>query len=125
MSNLFDFRPDHNDELDGATRRDAALALLRARRATLIRELQIAALRVVLDRGQVCADDVRALVPIPSAVSPKVVGAAFRGLATAGLLRRDGFANSKRPQAHARPLSQWQLADADAAAAWLDTHRAI
>ena len=54
MTNLFDFRPDHNDELEGATRRDAALALLRARRATLIRELQAAALRVVLNRGQVC-----------------------------------------------------------------------
>ncbi|TPW00841.1 MAG: hypothetical protein FD124_3890 [Alphaproteobacteria bacterium] len=122
MSNLFDFRPDHNDELEGETRRDAALTLLRVRRAVLIRELQAAALRVALDRGAVCADDVRALVPIPVAVSPKVVGAAFRELADTGILCRAGFINSKRPQAHARPLTQWQLADAAGAAAWLAAH---
>ena len=100
---------------DGEARRDAALSLLRARRADLIRECTAAALRVALDRGEVCADDVRAVVPIPADVSPKLVGCVFRDLADAGIIRRTGFRNSNRPAAHARPLSVWKLTDTGAA----------
>lgn len=119
MFNLLGPDPARNGPGDGEARRDAALALLRARRADLIRVLQAAALRVALERGEVCADDVRALVAIPPAMSPKCVGAAFRELADAGYLRRAGFRNSNRPIAHARPLSVWRLADAAGAAARL------
>ena len=104
---------------EGESRRDAALNLLRVRRADLIRECTAAALRVALERGEVCADDVRALVPIPADISPKLVGCVFRDLADAGILRRAGFRASTRPIAHARPLSIWHLADAAGAAAWL------
>lgn len=104
---------------DGEARRDSALNLLRVRRADLIRACSAAALRVAIDRGEVCADDVRALVPIPAGISPKLVGCVFRDLADAGILRRIGFRNSKRPTAHARPLSVWHLADSAAASAWL------
>ena len=110
---------------DGEGRRDAALNLLRARRADLIRECTAAALRVALERGEVCADDVRALVPIPPDISPKLVGCVFRDLADAGILRRAGFRVSARPIAHARPLSVWRLADAAGAAAWLAAHRTV
>ncbi len=104
---------------DGEARRDAALALLRVRRAELIRLCSAAALRVAFDRGEVCADDVRALVAIPFDISPKLVGVVFRDLADAGFFRRAGYRNSTRPAAHARPLSVWQLADATGAAARL------
>jgi hypothetical protein len=107
---------------EGEARRDAALCLLRARRADLIRACTAAALRVALGRGEVCADDVRAVVPIPADISPKLVGVVFRDLADAGILRRAGFRPSTRPAAHARPLSVWQLADAGAALAWLAAH---
>lgn len=107
---------------EGEARRDAALNLLRVRRADLIRECTAAALRVALDRGEVCADDVRAVVPIPADISPKLVGVVFRDLADAGILRRAGFQNSTRPAAHARPLSLWRLADAASALARLDAH---
>ncbi len=100
---------------EGEARRDSALNLLRARRADLIRKCTAAAIRVALDRGEVCADDVRAAVSIPPDVSPKLVGVVFRDLAHAGILRRDRFRNSTRPAAHARPLSVWRLADAAAA----------
>jgi len=100
---------------EGEVRRDAALNLLRARRADLIRACTAAALRIALDRGEVCADDVRAGVPIPPDISPKLVGCVFRDLADAGILRRAGFRPSTRPTAHARPLSVWRLADATAA----------
>ena len=72
-----------------------------------------------------CRDDVRALVPIPPGVSPKLVGCVFRDLSDARILRRAGFRTSTRPIAHARPLSLWQLADADAATAWLAAHRTV
>lgn len=108
-----------DDRRDGESRRDAALNLLRVRRTDLIRACTTAALRVVLDRGEVCADDVRAVVPIPVDISPKLVGCVFRDLADAGILRRDGYRNSIRPAAHARPLSLWRLADASAATARL------
>jgi hypothetical protein len=121
MFSLFGPDPARNGPGDGEGRRDAALALLRVRRADLIRILQAVALRVALERGEVCADDVRALVAIPPTVSPKCVGAAFRELADAGLLRRAGFRNSNRPIAHARPLSVWRLADAAGAAVRLAT----
>ena len=120
MSTLFDAEPDYKAE--GEARRDKALNLLRVRRADLIRDLTAAALRVAIDRGEVCADDVRALVPIPPDISPKLVGVVFRDLADAGILHRAGFRNSTRPAAHARPLSIWMLADADAAQAWFASH---
>ena len=106
--------PPIGDFDKGKSLRDAALNRLRTRRADLIRECTAAALRVALDRGEVCADDVRVVVPIPADISPKFVGVVFRDLADAGILRRAGFRNSTRPAAHARPLSLWRLADADA-----------
>jgi hypothetical protein len=119
MSTLPDAAPDHNGTAEGEARRDAAQNLLRARRAVLIRECTAAALRVALDRGAVCANDVRAVVSIPDGISPKLVGVVFRDLADAGILWRDGFRKSNRPIAHARPLSFWRLADAAGAVAAL------
>lgn len=110
---------------EGEARRDAALNLLRVRRAALIRQCTAAALRVALDRGEVCADDVRALVPIPPDVSPKLVGPVFRDLADGGILRHVGFRKSNRPTAHARPLGVWRLADAAGAVAWLAAHQML
>ena len=114
--------PPMDNAASGEARRDAALDLLRVRRARLIRACTAATLRIVLQRGEVCADDVRAVVRIPTDVSPKFVGVVFRDLADAGILYRAGFRPSTRPAAHARPLSVWRLADADAAAAWLAEH---
>jgi len=123
MTSLFDPGPPRNGTAEGGARRDAALALLRGRRSVLIRQLQTAALRIALESGELTADDVRAVVPIPPGISPKVVGAAFRELAVAGLLRRAGYVISTRPVAHARPLTLWRLADPAGASAWLAADR--
>lgn len=109
----------------GEGRRDAALAALTARRPKLVRDLQRAAVRLALRHWEVTADDLRAVVPIPDGVRPAVVGAAVRGLASAGVLVRVGYRNSKRPAAHARPVAVWRVADVAAADAWLVTHPAI
>jgi hypothetical protein len=122
MTSLFDAVPAFNPNAEGEARRDKALLLLRVRRADLIRKCTAAAIRIALHWREVCADDVRLVVPIPGDISPKLVGVVFRDLADAGILRRNGFRPSKRPAAHARPLSVWQLADADAARAWLAAH---
>jgi hypothetical protein len=104
---------------NGEARRDAALNLLRVHRAAIIRDLTRAAARLALERHEITADEVRAVVPIPPGIKPVVVGAVFRDLADAGIIRRIGYRNSKRPAAHARPLAVWRLADAAAAHAWL------
>jgi hypothetical protein len=103
----------------GAKLRDAALDLLRERRAELVKQLKMAALRVAIDRGEVTADCVRPMVAIPPDVNPKVAGCVFADLRDAGILRRDGFRNSTRPEAHARELKVWALADRPAALALL------
>ncbi len=110
MSSLFESAPDNNGA-EGEALRDGALNRLRVHRPELIRQFTAAALRVALDSGEVCADDVRALVAIPPDISPKFVGCVFRDLADAGILRREGYQLTKRAIAHARPISRWRLAD--------------
>ena len=120
MNSLFESTPDTNT---GEALRDHSLNQLRERRPELIRQFSDAAIRIALDSGIVCADDVRALVPIPDGINPKFVGCVFRDLADAGILRRDGYQPSKRPKAHARPITLWRLADAHKAIARLATLR--
>ena len=121
MSSLFDSLPAFN-AAESERRRDAALNLLRAHRAAIIRDLTRTAVRLALERCEITADDLRVVIPIPPGIKPVVVGVVFRDLADAGIIRRVGFRNSKRPAAHARPLAVWQLTDADAAHAWLAAH---
>ena len=109
VNSLFDSVPDTNG---GEALRDCALNQLRDYRPELIRQFSVAAIRIALDTGEVCADDVRALVSIPDGINPKFVGCVFRDLADAGILRRDGYQLTKRAIAHARPISRWRLADA-------------
>lgn len=109
------------DRPEGEARRDAALHLLRIHRAAVVRDLTRAALGIALERGTLTADDVRAVVPIPPGIRPCVAGAAIRD--AAGILTQTGeYIRSRRPEAHARPLPVWRLADAAGAAAWLAAH---
>ena len=109
-----------NEAPEGERRRDESLNLLRARRAELIRAFTAAALRVALDRGEVCADDVRPLVTIPPEIDPVFIGVVFKDLAHAGILRPTGiYRRSCRAVAHARPNPVWRLADAAGASAAL------
>jgi hypothetical protein len=109
----------------GEARRDAALAQLSARRPAIIRDIQRAAVRLALDLGNITADDIRAAVTIPPGVRPTVVGAAVRVLAIAGIIRKIDFRPSRRPVAHARPLTVWALTDHAAALRWLADHPAL
>lgn len=107
---------------EGERLRDAALALLRLHRAVLVRRVQRAYLDLLLTRGPSTSDPVRARVPIPPGIDPRLVGAAVRQLGELGLIRRAGLARSERPEAHGRDLAVWEIADRDAALAWLAAH---
>jgi hypothetical protein len=122
MLNLFDLEPPDNGGGAGEARRDAALAILRVHRPVVFRDLTRAAVRIALDRGELTADVLRAVVPIPPGIRPVVVGAAIRDLALAGIIRRIGYRPSARPEAHARPLAVWHLTTIAAAHAWLAAH---
>ncbi len=110
---------------EGERRRDAALHLLSVLRERTVREAQRALLQVCLERGSATIDDVRDVVTIPDGVNPVCVGASPRPLAEAGLIRRLGYVTTRRPVAHARPVSLWGLTDFPGAADWLTTHPPI
>jgi hypothetical protein len=107
---------------EGERRRDAALQLLRDRRAVLVRRVQRALLSHLLAYGPSTTDPVRDLVPIPGGTDPRLVGAAVRALAGLGLIRRDGLSPSTRPEAHGRHLPLWAVSDRDPALSWLADH---
>ena len=107
----------------GEALRDAALRILRKHRAALVRRIQRAYVRHLLDNGPDTSDAVRALVPIPAGIDPRVVGAAVRALsADDGLIYSTGRRRSLRPLAHARNLDLWAVRDRAAAERWLADH---
>jgi hypothetical protein len=111
-----------NRRADGERRRDQAHVLLHARRPVLIRRVQRAYLRHLLDRGPSTSDPVRELVPVPAGIDPRLVGAAVRALALDNLIFSTGRERSQRPEAHRRWLDVWALYDRDAALAWMTAH---
>ncbi len=120
---LFDFLADDNDGLaDGERRREHAHHLHHVHRSALLLRLQRAYLMHLLEYGPATSDPLRSLVPIPQGTDPRVVGSAVRGLADAGLITSVGRRKSHRPQAHARKLDEWAIADAAKAQLWLAAH---
>jgi hypothetical protein len=107
---------------DGERRKLAAFAHLAARREALIDRARRALLSVLIERAEATADDVRELIPLPPGINAKVFGAVPSVLAETGIIVADGFAKSTRPEAHARPVQRWRLADRDGAKQWLRTH---
>ena len=106
----------------GETGKLAAHALLEARREVYILRGRRALLLRLLDAGEATADDVRDAVALPAGIDPKVFGVVPGLLAKARIIERAGYAESRRPDAHARPLSIWRLTDRVGALAWLDAH---
>jgi hypothetical protein len=107
---------------EGERRKDAALVLLESRRECYIRQGRRALLVKLLRDGVATADDVRAAVELPPGLDPKAFGAVPKMLASAGIIRADGFVRTARAEGHARPVTRWRLVDARAAEAWLKTH---
>jgi hypothetical protein len=106
----------------GEDRRDAALALVRQRRAALVRRGQRALLQQLIATGAATADDVRVAVELPPVVDPRCMGAVPGELADAGIIHAAGYGWTARPAGHGRPVLFWRLSDAAAARAWLMDH---
>lgn len=107
---------------DGEARKLDAHALLEARREVYVLRGRRALLAALLARGEATADDVRDAVELPDEINPVCLGVVPGLLARAGIIERVGFAESRRPDAHARPVSVWRLADRAAALGWLAAH---
>lgn len=105
--------------LDGVQEKEQQLDRLRKRRAVFVRRGQRALLQRLLDRGTATADDIRESVQLPVGIDPVCFGAVPTPLARAGIIQRSGYAQSTRPNAHARPVSVWRLLDRAKALQWL------
>lgn len=109
-------------DLDGAARRDNALAMLAAERELYVLRGRRALLTALLANGTATGPDVRAAVELPPAINPRCFGAVAPPLAKARFIERAAYAATARPEAHARPVGVWRLADRAAAERWLAAH---
>ncbi len=117
--------PHHPDHLhEGERRKHQALAAFERQLPDVLTAGRRALLVHLLAHGHATADDVRAAVPVPPGVNPKVFGGVPGPLAKCGIITADGFARTRRGAAHARPVSRWKLADEPAAVRWLDENPA-
>ncbi len=116
-------RRDRDDgRHEGERRRDAAHDLFAVLRAKILLRARRAMIGLVLTRDEATADDLRDLVELPIGIDPTCLGAVPGMLARAGIVRRVGYRPSCRPEAHARPVSVWTLANAQNAIQWLREH---
>lgn len=107
----------------GDKRRAAAIALLEDRREVYVLRGRRALLRAMLDGdGFASADDVRDAVELPPVIDPRCLGSVPGRLAYDRIIRPAGFVRSTRPVRHASWLQIWELADREAAEAWLRDH---
>ena len=106
----------------GERRKLDALSTLRARHPERVHVAQVAMVRLLLERGRCTIDDVRAVLGLADGLPARWLGAVPGELRRAGIIRRAGFTETTRPVAHARPVSVWEPADAEAARAWLGVH---
>lgn len=107
---------------EAEARKLAAHALLEARRETYVLRGRRALLLRLLDTANATADDVRDAVGLPPEINPVCLGVVPGPLARRGIIERAGFVDSRRPDAHGRPVSVWRLADRAAALGWLAAH---
>jgi hypothetical protein len=108
-------------QVEGERRKEAAHARLEARRDVYLRRARRAFLTRLLSVGTATADDVVEMIgPAIDGIDPRWRGAVPKPLALAGITRDTGqTAKSARPEAHARNVTVWELADRAAALAWL------
>jgi hypothetical protein len=110
---------------EGERRKDAAHALLEARREVYLWRARRALLTKLLSAGTATADDVVEMIgSVIEGIDPRWRGAVPGPLARARIVRDSGLsAKSSRPEAHGRRVTVWELADRSAALRWLIRHR--
>lgn len=111
-----------DDAAEGERRRDAALDLLRDRRAALVRHGARLLASRLLDAGTATMDDIAPELETPPDLDRRLVGAIPSTLAKAGVAALAGYVRSTRPERHASVIAVWRLTDRDAALVWLADH---
>ena len=97
----------------GIRLKEEALDLLEKKRHEWIAEARSFAIQLLNIRGNkndepiITSDDIWANCPPPSDINPKVMGAVFRK--NAGF-KPIGYIQSKRKEAHGRPIREWTFA---------------
>lgn len=103
----------------GRDRKEIQLSLHEAEHKQFMLLARRALIELLRSRDSATIDDLRPKITIPASVSCKAIGAIPTALAKAGVIRRAGFTESIRPEAHGRMLSAWTLADSAKASAWM------
>ena len=108
---------------DGEARKLQAHGFLRARRREVTQRAARLYVAIAMRTGIVTGDDVREeLGDLPPGINAVCLGSVPGELARAGIIAADGFMKSRRPEAHARPITRWRLLSSAAALAWLRTN---
>lgn len=89
--------------LSGTALRDEALDRLEQARRTWLADAAIVVGRQLEKFGEVCADDIHELFPVPEGIDPRVMGAVFRGRR----FRVLRYQPSRRAINHARLIPVW------------------
>ena len=109
---------------EGRRRKDFALSALESRREWFVTQGRRILLTELLSKGTASADDVRERLALPPDIGPVCLGSVPRPFAQSGMIRRSGYITTSRPEAHARPVTRWELVDTAAARQWLADHPA-
>jgi hypothetical protein len=111
------------DQREGEGRKNAAHALLEARREFFIRRARRALLLQLLESGTATADDVAERIgPTDPEIDPRWRGTVPGPFARDGIIERISYTKSARPIRHASVITVWELADRAAALVWLARH---
>lgn len=92
-------------------------------RTRYIRRVQAAVIQLAMRNSEVNADAVHRLVEAPEGISPNVMGVAFTGLVSAGLIEPVRFERSTRVQRHGNVFRVWRIANYGSASAYLEALR--
>ena len=96
-----------------------AIATPKDSKSQYTRQLQAAILRHGLYRGDVHADSVVNVLPVPDGIHPNTVGSAFAGLEAARLIEAVGFERSSRRRRHRGVSRLWRICDQTGARRYL------
>lgn len=107
----------------GIQLRDDAFALLEQRRLGVIRRRQHSFLEFLILHGTGTIEDGGRDEDLPDGVNGVCFGPASKALASAGIIESRRWVPSRRPQSHARPIREWELAtDERTVREWMKAH---
>ncbi len=99
--------------------KEEALANHEARRGDLLLQVRHIFIRHLLEHGQVTADDIRSKFEIPKGVNANFLGSVPTPFTRGLIIKRNGYVESVRREAHARVVSLWRLINREKAEQWL------